>query len=53
MTSWSTSLRFASEQLTLMSRDSQGTLPGRSPGQQVLVNVCQMLINSNEFLYIE
>jgi hypothetical protein len=47
------SLQFASEQLTLMSRDSQGTLPPRSPGHQVLVNICQMMINSNEFLYIE
>ncbi len=46
-------LRFASEQLTLMSRDAQGTSPGRARGTQVLVNVCQMLLNSNEFLYIE
>ena len=48
-----TSLQFASDQLTLMSRDARGTSPGRSPAQQVLVNLCQMLINSNEFLYIE
>jgi hypothetical protein len=47
------SLQFASEQLTRMSRDSQGILPPRSPAHQVLVNICQMLINSNEFLYIE
>lgn len=47
------SLQFAGDQLTLMSRDAQGTFPGRSHGQQVLVNICQMLLNSNEFLYIE
>ncbi len=47
------SLHFASGQMTLMSRDPQGTLPGRTPAHQVLVNLCQMLINSNEFLYIE
>lgn len=47
------SLQFASDQLSLMSRDAGGTLPGRSRGKQVLINICQMLINSNEFLYIE
>lgn len=47
------SLRFASDQLALMSRDVRGTPPGRSRGEQVLVNICQMLLNSNEFLYIE
>ncbi|QDS93790.1 Planctomycete cytochrome C [Roseimaritima multifibrata] len=46
-------LRFAADQLVLMSRDRQGTSPGRSRGEQVLVNICQMLLNSNEFLYIE
>lgn len=46
-------LQFASDQLALMSRDLRGTLPGRSRGRQVLVNVCQMLLNSNEFIYIE
>lgn len=48
-----TSLQFASDQLALMASDSQGTYPGRSTGRQVLVNLCQMLMNSNEFLYIE
>ncbi|WDQ17765.1 PSD1 and planctomycete cytochrome C domain-containing protein [Rhodopirellula sp. P2] len=47
------SLRFTSDQLVLMSHDLQGTPPGRSRGEQVLVNLCQMLLNSNEFLYIE
>lgn len=46
-------VQFASNQLTLMSRSANGTVSGRSRGQQVLVNVCQMLLNSNEFLYIE
>jgi len=47
------SLRFASDQLELMARDVQGAPPNRSRGEQVLVNLCQMLLNSNEFLYIE
>lgn len=47
------SLRFAADQLVLMSRDRQGISPGRSRGEQVLINICQMLLNSNEFLYIE
>ncbi len=46
-------LRFAGEQLSHMATDPSGILTGRSAGQQVLVNLCQMLINSNEFLYIE
>lgn len=50
---WKTSLLFASDQLTLMSLDSKGTVPGRSARHQVLVNLCQMLMNSNEFLYVE
>ncbi|MCO8123497.1 PSD1 and planctomycete cytochrome C domain-containing protein [Stieleria sp. TO1_6] len=52
-TELTTSLAFASDQLSLMARDAEGTSQGRSPAQQVLVNICQMLINSNEFLYIE
>ncbi|MBV09950.1 MAG: hypothetical protein CMN21_12120 [Rubinisphaera sp.] len=47
------SLDFASQQLKLMSYNSAGTATDRSPGKQVLVNICQMLMNSNEFLYIE
>ncbi len=47
------SLQFAADQLALMSRDATGTLSGRSRAQQVLVNICQMLLNSNEFLYTE
>ncbi|WP_218933521.1 PSD1 and planctomycete cytochrome C domain-containing protein [Rubripirellula lacrimiformis] len=47
------SLRFARDQLVLMTRDRQGTSEGRSRGEQVLANLCQMLLNSNEFLYIE
>ncbi|TWT91766.1 PSD1 and planctomycete cytochrome C domain-containing protein [Stieleria varia] len=48
-----TALRLASDQLSLMSHDAAGTPEGRSPPHQVLINICQMLINSNEFLYIE
>jgi len=44
---------FLSKQLENLYRDPQRVPPGSSPTQQVLVNVCQMLINSNEFLYID
>ncbi|TWT60568.1 DUF1553 domain-containing protein [Rubinisphaera italica] len=47
------SMEFASQQLKLMTHHSAGTAPNRTPGKQVLVNICQMLMNSNEFLYIE
>ncbi|MCA9132551.1 MAG: DUF1553 domain-containing protein, partial [Planctomycetales bacterium] len=46
-------LAFAGDQLSLMAKEQQGTPAGRSPGEQVLVNVCQMLLSCNEFLYIE
>ena len=44
---------FVGRQLEILYRDPQRVPPGSSPTQQVLVNVCQMLINSNEFLYID
>ncbi len=45
--------QFAVSQLTVLYREPQRVLPGSNPSQQVLVNICQMLINSNEFLYID
>jgi hypothetical protein len=44
---------FARQQLTAMYLDTQAVPTGASPGLQVLTNICQMLINSNEFLYID
>ncbi|WP_238388936.1 PSD1 and planctomycete cytochrome C domain-containing protein [Roseimaritima ulvae] len=46
-------LQFAGQQLSQLADDPTGTLPGRSPAQQALTNLSQMLLNSNEFLYIE
>ncbi|QDV70678.1 Planctomycete cytochrome C [Rosistilla carotiformis] len=48
-----TALQFANRQLTQLFADPQGTPQDQTPGRQVLINICQMLINSNEFLYIE
>ncbi len=48
-----TALEFAEAQLVLMARERGGVMQGRSPSHQVLVNLCQMLISSNEFVYIE
>jgi hypothetical protein len=45
--------QFAAMQLSLFYREPHRVLPGSNPSRQVLVNVCQMLINSNEFLYID
>lgn len=45
--------QFVNRQLTQLFDDPAGTLKDKTPGRQVLINLCQMLINSNEFLYIE
>ncbi len=44
---------FAAAQLTELARDKRGVAAGGSPERQVLVNLCQMLLNSNEFLYVD
>ena len=44
---------FASEQLTTLRADPSKLVEGRSPPQQVLINICQVLLSSNEFLTIE
>ncbi len=46
-------LAFAGDQLARMAKDRQGVMQGSTPAKQVLVNLCQMLLNSNEFIYIE
>jgi len=46
-------IRFAAEQLQELRTDAAGLVAGRSPEQQVLVNVCHMLFNTNEFLYVD
>lgn len=46
-------LRFADTQLQELRADAAGLGAGRSPEQQALVNVCHMLFNTNEFLYVD
>jgi hypothetical protein len=45
--------RFVQQQLELLHREPQRLSNGNSPTRQVLINICQMLLNSNEFLYID
>ncbi|MCC6507699.1 MAG: PSD1 domain-containing protein [Pirellulaceae bacterium] len=44
---------FAIDQLTELRRDARGLPKDSTPERQVLVNLCQMLLNSNEFLYVD
>ncbi|MGN6545683.1 MAG: DUF1553 domain-containing protein [Aureliella sp.] len=45
--------RFAAEQLAELRREPRGVPAGSTPERQLLVNICQMLLNSNEFLYVD
>jgi mono/diheme cytochrome c family protein len=45
--------RFIESQLATLRSDATKVPEGRSPQQQVLVNLCQVLLGSNEFLSIE
>jgi hypothetical protein len=45
--------RFVQTQLDLLHRQPERLRSGSSIADQVLINICQMLLNSNEFLYIE
>jgi hypothetical protein len=45
--------RFVQAQLELIYRQPERLSGGNSATKQILVNVCQMLLNSNEFLYID
>ncbi|MFO1066383.1 MAG: hypothetical protein U0892_21200 [Pirellulales bacterium] len=46
-------LQFAAEQLDELRRNPQNVSKGNTPERQVLNNVCQMLMNCNEFLYVD
>ncbi|MCA8991133.1 MAG: PSD1 domain-containing protein [Planctomycetaceae bacterium] len=48
-----TATEFAARQLTAMHENPAGVPSGLSTSRQVLVNVCQALLNSNEFLYVD
>jgi len=45
--------RFIESQLATLKSDATKVPEGRSPQRQVLVNLCQVLLGSNEFLSIE
>jgi hypothetical protein len=45
--------RFVMSQLELIQREPGRVPAGSTARRQVLINVCQMLINSNEFLYVD
>jgi hypothetical protein len=44
---------FAARQLAALYDQPAGTLPGVSRSRQVLINLCQVFLNSNEFLYVD
>jgi hypothetical protein len=46
-------LEFAVAQLRTLEDQPAGIPEGSSAVRQVLVNLCQMLLNSNEFLYVD
>jgi hypothetical protein len=46
-------MQFAARQLAELHENDHGTPPGVTAGRQVLINLCQVLLNSNEFLYID
>jgi hypothetical protein len=45
--------RFVTVQLDLLYRQPNRLSGGNSATRQILVNICQMLLNSNEFLYVD
>jgi len=46
-------LTFVAQQLEELHRNRSGVAEGKTPSQQVLINFCQTLLNSNEFLYVD
>lgn len=46
-------LEFAANQLAKLQDDQRGILPNVKAGRQALINLCQVLLNSSEFLYID
>ncbi len=47
------SIEFAQSQLRDLQQDPSGLAPGATAGKQTLVNFCQALMNSNEFVYAD
>ncbi|MFN7625314.1 MAG: DUF1553 domain-containing protein, partial [Pirellula sp.] len=45
--------QFVPRQLELIHREPQRLSQGVNASRQVVINVCQMLLNSNEFLYVD
>jgi hypothetical protein len=45
--------RFVPAQLELLYREPQRLSSGSTPTSQVLTNICHMLLNTNEFLYVD
>jgi hypothetical protein len=45
--------RFVPGQFDLLYRQPERLSSGNSAARQVLINICQMLLNSNEFLYVD
>jgi hypothetical protein len=39
--------------LELLYREPQRLSSGSTPTSQVLTNICHMLLNTNEFLYVD
>jgi hypothetical protein len=46
-------MQFVANQLNELHQDDRGTPSGVTAGRQVLINLCQVLLNSNEFIYID
>jgi Protein of unknown function (DUF1553)/Protein of unknown function (DUF1549)/Planctomycete cytochrome C len=46
-------MKFANEQLTLLQQETSRIPSGSTAATQVLTSLCQTLLSSNEFLYIE
>ena len=46
-------MEFAARQLANLHADERGILPNVTAGRQALINLCQVLLNSSEFLYVD
>lgn len=46
-------MQFVASQLVELHEHDRGTPDGVTAGRQVLINFCQVLLNSNEFIYID
>ena len=50
---WQAVTEFAQQQLEWLHQEPGRTAEGLTAARQVLTNACQMLIGSNEFLYVD